>query len=116
MNPYLALGINLFLLVGGQLLWKLGMDQPQGELPLWRFALLSPLIWGGLVLYGLATLLWLFVLTRLPLSVAYPIQATAYVLGMVAARGLLGESISTTSWAGGVLILLGAGLVGFGSR
>jgi drug/metabolite transporter (DMT)-like permease len=38
------------------------------------------------------------------------------VLGMIAARFLLGESVSATSWVGGLLILLGAGLVGWGSR
>lgn len=115
MNPYLALGLNMILLVSGQLLWKAGMNQT-GTGPLWRHALLSPAIWAGLGLYGLATVLWLFVLSRLPLAVAYPIQATAYVLGMVAARWLLGEMVSTTSWVGGLLILLGAGLIGWGSR
>lgn len=115
MNAYLALGINVLLLVGGQLLWKMGMSQPY-EGPLWRHALISPLIWAGLGLYGLATLLWLYVLARLPLAVAYPMQATAYVLGMVAARALLGEPVSATSWLGGLLILLGVGLVGLGAR
>lgn len=112
-NPYLVLGVNVLLLVTGQLLWKVGMSQGHG--PLWRVAL-SPAIWGGVGLYGLATLLWLFVLSRLPLAVAYPMQATAYVLGMVAARWLLGETVSTTSWIGGLMILLGAGLVGWGNR
>jgi len=115
MMPYLALVANVLLLVGGQLLWKLGMSQPQGG-PLLRHILLCPLIWGGLCLYGVATVLWLYVLSRLPLAVAYPMQATAYVLGMVAARGLLGEPVSGVSWAGGLLILLGVGLVGVGAR
>lgn len=114
-GPYLALGLNVILLVTGQLLWKVGMSH-QGQGPLWRHALLSPAIWAGLMLYGLATVLWLFVLSRLPLAVAYPMQATAYVLGMVAARLLLGEMVSPASWLGGLLILLGAGLVGWGSR
>lgn len=117
MNPYLALGVNVILLVSGQLLWKVGMGHHQASGgPLWRHALLSPAIWAGLGLYGLATLLWLYVLSRLPLAVAYPIQATAYVLGMVAARLVLGEGVSSTSWVGGLLILLGAGLIGWGNR
>lgn len=116
MSPYLALGVNVLLLVTGQLLWKVGMGQAQGAGPLWRHALLSPAIWAGLGFYGAATILWLFVLSRLPLSVAYPLQATAYVLGMVAARLLLGEVVPPTSWMGGLLILLGAGLIGWGQR
>lgn len=114
MMPYLALGANVLLLVCGQLLWKVGMGQAQGG-PLIR-QVLSPLVWGGVGLYGVATLLWLYVLSRLPLAVAYPMQATAYVLGMVAARGILGEPVSGVSWAGGLLILLGVALVGVGAR
>ncbi|MCG0238819.1 MAG: EamA family transporter [Firmicutes bacterium] len=113
-GPYVALGANVVLLVAGQLLWKTGMGQVHG--PLWRHMLLSPAVWAGLALYGIATFLWLFVLTRLPLAVAYPMQATAYVLGMVAARFLLGESVPATSWVGGLLILVGVSLIGWGSR
>lgn len=51
------------------------------------------------------------VLSRLPLSLAYPVQALAYVLGMAAARWLLREPVPPLAWLGGLLLLLGVGLI-----
>lgn len=106
---YGALAANVVLLLTGQLLWKVGMLRAGGFG--WQRLVTSPFVWGGLVIYALATLLWLYVLSRLPLSVAYPVQALAYVLSLAAARLLLGEAVPALSWVGGLLILLGVGLI-----
>ena len=141
---YAALAVNILLLVGGQILWKVGLTRAAvghatlgraaaGQAALGQSALaqaavsqaaaghgvswlqvaLSPFIWGGLALYGVATVLWLFALSRLPLSVAYPIQALAYVLGMIAAERFLGEKVPLWGWLGGLLIFLGVALIAY---
>lgn len=133
---YAALAANILLLVGGQILWKVGLTRAAlatagntasqaalgqaaatqatvGHAPAWLHVALSPFIWAGLVLYGIATVLWLFALSRLPLSVAYPIQALAYVLGMFVAQRLFGEEVPLWAWAGGLLILLGVALIAY---
>ncbi len=121
---YAALAVNILLLVGGQLLWKLGLTRATlaqaaanqvaaGHTAAWLQVALSPFIWAGLVLYAIATVLWLFALSRLPLSVAYPIQALAYVLGMIAAQRLLGEDVPLWAWLGGLLIFLGVALIAY---
>lgn len=113
MGAYGALGLNVCLLVLGQLCWKIGMDRLRTSAgALWQAAF-SPLVWAGLVLYGLATVLWLFVLSRLPLSVAYPVQAIAYVLGLVMARIVLGDPVPPLAWLGSLLVLLGVGLIAY---
>jgi multidrug transporter EmrE-like cation transporter len=53
----------------------------------------------------------LAVLSRLPLSVAYPLQALAYVLALIPAYFLFHESITLTKLAGVAVILLGVYLL-----
>ncbi|CAH0120534.1 MULTISPECIES: EamA family transporter [unclassified Paenibacillus] len=110
---YLLLALNILCLVAGQVVWKMGLDS-QGGLHLNNIAavLFSPLILLGIVLYGLATVLWLFVLSRLPLSAAYPLQSLAYVIGLVAAWQLFGEAVPPNRWLGAGVIVLGVMIVG----
>lgn len=99
---------NVILLVGGQTLWKIGLDRVGGlTFQQIQPVLLSPYIWAGIVLYGLATICWLVVLSRLPLSVAYPLQSIAYVLGVFVAHVYFHESIPLNRMLGVALILLG---------
>ncbi|MWC30290.1 EamA family transporter [Paenibacillus sp. MMS18-CY102] len=106
---YLLLFSNVLLLVAGQILFKWGLQKAGGLQ--WARIALSPTIWSGLALYGFATLLWFAVLTRLPLSVAYPMQSTAYVLGLLAAWFIFGESLSATKLIGCAVILIGVYLI-----
>ncbi|GBF78096.1 hypothetical protein PA598K_06701 [Paenibacillus sp. 598K] len=105
---YALLLLNILLLVVGQYVWKLGLTQAGGLG--WHNLLqvvASPLILLGIACYGLATLLWLAVLSRLPLSSAYPMQSLAYVFGLIVAWLLLGEAIPANRWLGTGLILAG---------
>ena len=69
--------------------------------------LASPWVLGGLMLYGLGALAWLFVLARLPLSAAYPFVGLGFILTMLIGVGVLGEAVSTGRVAGTLLIALG---------
>jgi drug/metabolite transporter (DMT)-like permease len=105
---YIVLFFNILLLVSGQLLWKTGMnkmDTAKGDT--WVSLLWSPHIWSGLVLYGIATVLWLYVLKKLPLSLAYPLQSLAYVIALVAAVFIFHESVPLQRWIGAAIILAG---------
>ncbi|MEK0316106.1 EamA family transporter [Cohnella sp. 56] len=112
MLAYLMLALNILLLVGGQIAWKYGLDRA-GGLSLHNLlpTLFSPLILLGIALYGLATVLWLAVLSRLPLSAAYPLQSLAYVLGIVLAWALFGESVPITRWIGAGIVILGVAVI-----
>lgn len=106
---YLLLLGNILLLVTGQILFKIGLGRSGGLH--WGKLATSPAVIGGVGLYGLATLLWFVVLSRLPLSVAYPLQALAYVLALVPAYFLFHETITLTKLFGVVAILLGVYLL-----
>lgn len=69
--------------------------------------LTSPWVLGGLMLYGLGALAWLFVLARLPLSAAYPFVGLGFILTMLIGVSVLGEAVSTGRVAGTLLIALG---------
>jgi multidrug transporter EmrE-like cation transporter len=71
----------------------------------------SPMIVVGLGLYGVGALVWLFVLGRAPLSLAYPFVGMGFVLTMLAGAFWLGESLSMTRIAGTLLIATGCVLV-----
>ncbi|WP_068783911.1 EamA family transporter [Paenibacillus phocaensis] len=106
---YLLLLGNILLLVTGQVLFKIGLSRSGGLH--WVKLATSPAVIGGIVLYVLATLLWFAVLSRLPLSVAYPLQALAYVLALIPAYFLFHETITLTKLAGVAVILLGVVLL-----
>ena len=69
--------------------------------------LLSPWVVGGLALYGLGAVVWLFVLARVPLSAAYPFVGMGFLITMALGVLALGESISAMRLAGTLLIALG---------
>ncbi|WP_431222574.1 4-amino-4-deoxy-L-arabinose-phosphoundecaprenol flippase subunit ArnE [Serratia sp. L9] len=61
----------------------------------------------ALLLLGLGMLIWLNVLQRLPLSLAYPMLSLNFVLVTLAARWLFNETTTLRHWSGVALIMLG---------
>jgi hypothetical protein len=78
----LGLASVALILAVGQLLFKLTADRAPviGGVADLRHLLGDPLLWVALVLYGLATLLWVLLLQHVSLIYAYPFAALAFVL------------------------------------
>ena len=76
-----------------------------------RSLLSSPVVWGGLVLFGLSAIVWLFALSRASLSFAYPFAALSYVLILVFSVMVLHETVPPIRWLGVALIVAGIVLV-----
>jgi multidrug transporter EmrE-like cation transporter len=72
----------------------------------------EPRLWLGLALFGVSALFWLVVLSRVPLSVAYPFVGLSYVAIVGGARFLLGEQVPGLRWAGVVVVAVGIAIVG----
>jgi multidrug transporter EmrE-like cation transporter len=93
----------------GQLLFKhvgLGMrSKPVAE----GFAdmLREPSLYAALTLYGFATLLWIWILSRVPLSIAYPWVAAGVVIVPLLSWWVYGEKINLTFWFGAGLVVVG---------
>lgn len=74
---------------------------------LYQRALTSPGVWGGLMLYGLSALAWLWVLSRLDVGVAYPLVSLGFVLTLAVGVLWLGEPFSWMRALGCGLIVAG---------
>jgi multidrug transporter EmrE-like cation transporter len=70
-----------------------------------------PAILGGLCLYFLSALVWLLVLARVQVSLAYPFVALGFVLTAVLGRMVFGEALSPIRIAGTLLICAGVVLL-----
>lgn len=116
MKAYTLLLVAIMVGVVGQLLLKHGMSRRSGfrirDLP--SLACDVPIV-GGFCCYGIATLLYLKVLARLDLSVAYPTVSLGYVLVIVMSKVFFKERISPARWLGVVIICAGVALVGVAS-
>lgn len=70
----------------------------------WQFAL------SGLM-FGAASLLWMYIVKVFPFSVAYPMVSLSYVFGMLAAMLFFHEQVSVTRWMGVFCIIVGCFLI-----
>ncbi|MEO8343870.1 MAG: SMR family transporter [Gallionella sp.] len=61
----------------------------------------------ALCCYALSVIIWILALSRVPVSIAFPLLSMAYIVTAVAAWYLLGEALSLTKVAGIVVIILG---------
>jgi len=64
-------------------------------------------LWLGLACYGVSVVLWLGALSRVSVSIAYPMLSIGYVINAFAAAILFSEALSVTKLAGIGLIVLG---------
>lgn len=71
----------------------------------------SPMILVGLGLYAVGAMLWLFVLGRAPLSLAYPFVGLGFILTMLAGAFFLHENLNAARILGTLLIATGCVLV-----
>ena len=72
---------------------------------------LNPPILGGLALYVISVVFWILALSRVDVSVAYPMLSVGYVVNAVAAWMLFGEQFGAMRMAGIGIIIVGVWLV-----
>ena len=70
-----------------------------------------PWFWAGFACYGISLFTWIAALSRLPVSVAYPLVSIGYVLNALAAWWLFGESLTMQKLIGVGFIIIGVILV-----
>lgn len=74
-------------------------------------ALAEPFVLGGLACYGFGALLWLFVLAKLDVSMAYPFVGLGFILTMILGAMVLNEQVGALRILGTVLVVAGVVLV-----
>ncbi len=98
----------------GQLLLKAGTNSvgrfefaADNIVPVATRVAFEPYILAGIVCYGISLVVWIMGLSRIPVSVAYPLLSLGYVINAFAARYFFGETLSASQFAGIGLIILG---------
>ncbi len=75
-----------------------------------KLATQLPII-GGLSCYVLSVVVWIIALSRVDVSVAYPMVSLGYIVNALGAWYFLGEAVSLQRMLAMVVILLGVGLL-----
>lgn len=102
-----------------QILLKYGMANPAMQQALnagdhWLIArsiITDMPILGGFFLYGLGAVIWLFVLARLDVSIAYPFVALGFLLTMALGCLVFGEALTLRKVIGTLVVAVGIYLV-----
>lgn len=67
----------------------------------------QPPLWAGLACYGISVFFWVGGLSRVSVSIAYPLLSIGYVVNAFLAAALFGEALSVMKLAGIGLIIAG---------
>lgn len=71
----------------------------------------QPYIMGGLACYAVSLVVWIMALSRVPVSVAYPMLSIGYVINAFVAWQWFGEALTAQKLLGIGFIILGVILV-----
>ena len=85
-----------------------------GSTALWRTAAglaQHPAILGGLACYVISVIVWIVALSRVEVSIAYPMLSIGYVVNALLAWWLFGEDVNAQRWLGIGVIIVGVVLV-----
>ena len=119
MYSFLLVIASSLLAVTGQICLKMGMERI-GTLNLSGLAsgvqtavhvMTTPLVILGLACYAISAVVWLVVLSKLDLSLAYPLLALNFVLVPLLGWLLLGEQIPSLRWVGVAIIFVGVTVI-----
>jgi multidrug transporter EmrE-like cation transporter len=118
-GPQLALVLTgVFLNAIAQLLLKAGAGaiadidlRPGNALAIAGKVMFNLPIIAGLGCYAVSVVVWILALSRVEVSIAYPMLSVGYVLNAVAAWWLFGEALTAMRVAGIGVIIVGVWLV-----
>ena len=109
---------GVLLNAAAQLLLKAGTNRigafefsVANMIPIAKQIALQPHIITGLGCYAISVVVWIMALSRVPVSVAYPLLSIGYIVNAFAAWHLFGESLTAQKLVGIGVICVGVWLV-----
>ena len=103
-------GAQLLLKAGTNVLGVITLTAGNWPAQFGRMAF-EPHIVGGLACYGVSVVVWVIGLSRVPVSIAYPMLSLGYVINAIAAYYIFGETVTLSRWLGIGFIVVGVWLV-----
>ena len=113
-----SIGTSMILGAVGQMFIKKGLNSlgnlefSKGLFTSYVKIFFSPLVVVGLFTYFIGVFFWLYGLSKVDLSFAFPFVSLSYVLVFLLSWWVLGEELSMLRWTGLCVICLGVLLVG----
>jgi multidrug transporter EmrE-like cation transporter len=118
MQTFALILLAVIINTTAQLLLKAGMDRIghfaftwTNIAPISLQVACNPFILGGLATYVLAVIVWLLVLSRVDVSIAYPLVSLGYITTAISAYYLFGEPLTASRILGIGVIMLGVYLI-----
>ena len=109
---------GVLLNAAAQLLLKAGTNavghfafSTENLIPVGLKLALEPHILGGITCYVVSLVLWIMALSRVEVSIAYPMLSIGYVINALVAWHFFGESVNAMRMAGIGVIIVGVFLV-----
>lgn len=116
--PFLLVLAGVLLNAVAQLLLKAGANAvghfeftAANAIPVGLKLATQPPIVGGLACYVVSVVVWIMALSRVEVSIAYPLLSLGYVVNAVAAHYLFGEAVTPMRVAGIFVIIVGVVMV-----
>lgn len=104
--------VSIALAIVGQLLMKYGMmmfgqfavtDLLSKLFPM----IFQPYVFMGIVAFAISSVFWLVVLSRMDLSLVYPLVSIGYIVVAIFGSIYFGESVTLVRWIGIITICVG---------
>lgn len=109
---------GVILNAAAQLLLKAGTNavgrfefSAANALPVGLKLAFEPHILGGIACYVVSVVVWIMALSRVEVSIAYPMLSIGYILNALAAWYLFGEAVTPTRLVGIGIIIVGVYVV-----
>src|SRR5512141_1501527 len=103
-------GAQLLLKAGTNVLGVITLTRADWPATVWSMATQGYFVLGA-ACYGVSLFVWILGLSRVPVSVAYPLLSVGYVINAIAAHYLFGETVTLQRWLGIGFIAIGVWLV-----
>lgn len=122
MQTLMMVMVPVFIGVIGQIFLKKGMmevgafqfDSLTTIIPQFIKAFMNISVLFGFFMYFISSLFWMIILSKVELSVAYPLLSVGYVLVLLAAWLIFNEAIPLIRWVGVGVIIFGVSLISQG--
>ncbi|GAB2180507.1 SMR family transporter [Denitratisoma sp. agr-D3] len=109
---------GVLLNAAAQLLLKAGTNAVghfdfhlENILPIGMKIAFQPFIMGGMACYAVSLVVWIMALSRVPVSIAYPMLSIGYVVNAIIAHYWFGEALAMQKVLGIGFIIIGVVLV-----
>ena len=103
-------GAQLLLKAGTNVLGVITLTRENWLDTFWRMGTQGYFV-VGVAFYMVSLVVWIMGLSRVPVSIAYPMLSLGYIINAVAAHYLFGEAVTMSRWLGIGFIVLGVWLV-----